>query len=164
MENQRDIIHKNLVCRISNFNIAFFAMIMGFAGAMIVAMKFEEVMEFDFNFSIYFVSFALSLFILVLFLYIIKSFKNFENVAKDFTHHVKFNFFPGVAKILLLFSIAFLGINIFISKILFIIGAFFQLFFTLLILKKWILHETKLETMNPLWFLPIVGNLILPIA
>lgn len=94
MENQRDIIHKNLVCRISNFNIAFFAMIMGFAGAMIVAMKF------DFNFSIYFVSFALSLFIL------------------------------------LLFSIAFLGINIFISKILFIIGAFFQLFFTLLILKK----------------------------
>ena len=34
---------KVLTCRISNFNIAFFAMVMGFAGAMIVAKKFEEV-------------------------------------------------------------------------------------------------------------------------
>jgi len=151
-------------CRIKNFNIAFFAIIMGFAGGTILLEKIEDIFNIGFSYSSYLLYFSLFLFTLVLFFYLIKGIINFGSVKKDFVHSVKSNFFPGISKIILLFSIAFLSIDMFVSKVFWIVGAILQLIFTLIILRRWILHENEIKTMNPLWFLPIVGNIIVPIA
>jgi len=97
-------------------------------------------------------------------LYIIKLFINISDVKNDFNHPVKSNFFPWIWKILLLLAIWFLTINKWLSNLFWISWIIFQSIFTIILFRRWMLHETNINTMNPLWFLPIVWNMIAPIA
>jgi len=39
-----------------------------------------------------------------------------------------------------------------------------QSIFTIIIFRRWMLHEQEIKAMNPLWFLPIVWNILIPVA
>jgi tellurite resistance protein len=52
----------------------------------------------------------------------------------------------------------------FVSQIFFIIGASLHIFFTFYTIKFWINNNLEMQHSNPAWFIPIVGNLIVPIA
>ncbi|MDD3793534.1 MAG: SLAC1 anion channel family protein [Candidatus Gracilibacteria bacterium] len=151
-------------CRISYFNIAFYAAVMGFGGLSITTHKLEMVYNTNTNISHYILFFSIIFFIIVNFLYLLKILLNFDDVRSDFIHPVKSNFFPGIGKIFLIFSIAFLNINIEISKYLWIIGIIWQFIFTVIIFRRWIVKEIDIKDLNPLWFLPIVGNMLAPIV
>jgi tellurite resistance protein len=43
---------------------------------------------------------------------------------------------------------------------LWIIWVIVQFIFTVILFRRWILHEINIKVMNPLWFLPIVWNLL----
>lgn len=151
-------------CRIKFFNIAFFASVMWFWGLALASLKLEQVLKLDFHFWKYLLYFALLYFIITLFLYFIKIFINFSDVKADFSHNVKSNFFPGIWKIFIIFSIWFLHINAEISKYFWIIWVVIQFLFAVILFKRWMLHEHDVKSLNPLWFLPIVWNLLAPIA
>jgi tellurite resistance protein len=51
-----------------------------------------------------------------------------------------------------------------VGNILFIFGAIFHIFFTFYTIKYWIDNNLEMQHSNPAWFIPIVGNLIVPIA
>lgn len=151
--------------RLKYLPISFFSIILGLAGFSIGFQKIEEIFLLNSNFSLVFLIITSLIFILISVLYLLKSILYFSEIKKEFNHPIKLNFFPTISISFLLLSIAYLHFNENISKILWIIGAVLHLIFTIKILSIWI-HHTKFEIkhMNPAWFIPTVGNIIVPIA
>lgn len=104
-------------------------------------------------------------FLLVSFVYIGKVLWHREAVRREFSHPIRINFFPTISINLLLFSIASLPLSATASFYLWIAGAVLHLLFTITIVTAWI-QSTHFEIthMNPSWFIPAVGNIIVPLA
>src|SRR5699024_3126594 len=61
--------------------------------------------------------------------------------------------------------LVFYDMNETISFVLWLIGALIQLFLTLFLLTDLMWKQTlKIEQFNPVWFIPIVGNIVVPLA
>jgi tellurite resistance protein len=138
---------------------------MGLTGMTIALQKMESVFHLPFKASLVFLIADVLLFGLILALFTVRIFKYREEVKKDWRHPVKINFFPAFSIGLLLISIAFLEVNSGISKIFWLAGTGLHLIFTLLILSFWIQHDNiEVKQMNPSWFIPVVGNMMVPVA
>ncbi len=86
-------------------------------------------------------------------------------VLKELHHPVRLSFFPTVSISLVLLSIATLELNHELSAALWMGGSALHLLFTLYVLGAWINHEHfQIQHMNPAWFIPVVGNILVPIA
>ena len=157
---------ENVECnRLKNFSISFFAIVLGLVGFTLVLQKIESILNFYFpvyNYSLYF---TLAVFLIISLIYIAKSIKYPEEIKKEFFHPIKINFFPLLAKIFLILSVIYLSIDMSYSKSFWIVGAILQFIFSIVILSIWI-RNSKLEFhhLSPAWFIPIVGNVIIPIA
>lgn len=151
-------------CRFKFFNIAFFASVMWFWGLALATHKLELVYNTWTHFAHYFLYFTLVYFIIISLAYLIKAIINFSDVKADFNHTVKSNFFPWIWKIFLILAIWFLSINVDLSKIFWLTWVVIQSIFTIIIFRRWMLHEQDIKAMNPLWFLPIVWNMLAPVA
>ena len=151
--------------RLQYFSISFFAAILGIAGFALAIQKAEEALQFSIKLSPYFIFASILMFAIVSTIYIIRFIKFPQEVKKEFNHPIKINFFPLISKIILIFSVIFLSINMNISKYLWIVGAILQFIFTITILSAWIQHtKFDIQHLSPAWFIPIVGSVIVPIA
>ena len=151
--------------RLKNFPISFFAPILGFAGFSLALQKIELLFHISNKISVSFLSFTLLLFVIALAIYALKGVFFGKEIIKEYQHPVKINFFPLISKILLVLSVMFLELNMGTSKWLWIIGVIINTILTISILGEWISKEHfKIEHMSPAWFIPVVGNLIIPIA
>ncbi len=150
--------------RLQFFPIMMFATIMGLGGLTLVYERLTSV----FSFPIYFASLMLvvstSLFFLVLIFYILKLVKFKNEVKKEFSHPIRINFFAAFSISMLILSIDYRHYNLEVSEIFFVFGAFFHIFFTYYTIRFWINNNLEMQHSNPAWFIPIVGNLIVPIA
>ncbi len=139
---------------------------MGLAGFTVAWQKIEQTLQFNWRISVILFGVMLTLFVVFSLMNCIKFIKFPNNSKAEFNDPVKINFFPIIAKVFLLSSIILLGFNlIFLSKIFWIIGTILQLGFTFLILSFW-MHNDKFELkhISPALFIPIVGNILIPIA
>lgn len=100
---------------------------------------------------------------LILIFYAAK-FINHKAVKKEFSHPIRINFFPAISICMLLLSIVFEHLSPTLSKILWTIGAPLHLFFTLYVFRFWIVNNLEINHSNPAWFIPIVGNVLVPIT
>ncbi len=151
--------------RLKNFPISFFSIIMGLTGFTISLQKGIEIIGLKKIFSIFFLFLASSIFVILTLIYLQKIIKYPKEIKKEFHHPVKINFFPTSSISLLLLSIAFLPSSLLISKNLWIAGTTLHLFFSLIIISIWIQNKNfKIEHMNPSWFIPAVGNMLVPIS
>lgn len=85
-------------------------------------------------------------------------------VRAEFHHPIRMNFFPAFSISLLLFSIGFLHLHPDLARVLWWSGALLHLLATLQILHTWINRDLHIHTINSAWFIPVVGNIIVPIA
>jgi len=151
--------------RLKNFPISFLAVVLGLAGFTLALQRSEIIFNLQFHIYNYFLYFTLTVFLLVSLIYIVKLFKFPGEVKKEFNHSIKINFFPILAKVLLILSIIYLSINMQVSRWFWIIGVAFQFIFSIAILSFWIKHSKfEFHHLNPAWFIPIVGFVIIPIA
>ncbi len=151
--------------RLQHFPISFFAMILGMAGFTIAFQRAESILELPFSISPILLIITLLIFVVFILLYLYKMIKFFPEVKEEFNNPVKLSFFPTTSISLLLFSILFLTDHSNISKIFCFIGTLAHFIFTLKIITTWIHHDKfNIKQMNPAWFIPAVGNLIIPIA
>ena len=153
--------------RLQNFHITFFAIVLGMAGFSLAVQKVGgqngtgllPILETPATVLLYI---TIALFALVALIYLLKIVKYPSSLKKEFNHPVKINFFPLIAKIFLVLSVAYLDRDMQISFYLWSIGAVLQF---IAIISIWIRHtHFKIEQMTPGWFIPIVGSLIVPIA
>ncbi len=91
-------------------------------------------------------------------------FKYFSEVKKEFSHPVRINFFAASAISFLLISIVYHPINKDIAFYSFVVGTSMQTFFTFYTIKFWINKNMEIQHSSPAWFIPIVGNVLVPVS
>jgi tellurite resistance protein len=158
-----DIVDAN--ARLKHFPITFFAVVLGFAGYTLAFLKTEEMLKTGHTFSYILLFVSLALLTTVLLFYSLKGVKYPQSVSLEFMHPVRINFFPLLAKILLVISIVFLSINENVSFYFWMSGTLIQFIASIVIVSTWIQHtHFKIEHMTPAWFIPIVGSIMVPVA
>lgn len=147
------------------FPISFFSIVMGLAGLTIAFQRAESILDVTNTFSTYILFIVTFIFLCILLLYFTKLVYFLPSVNEEFNNPVQLSFFPTVSISFLLLSIAFLEVNMEISKYLWMIGTLLHFIATIAVLSIWI-KQSKFEIhhFNPSWFIPIVGNIIVPIA
>lgn len=151
--------------RLKNFPISFFSVMLGLLGFTIANMKAVEILDLNYDISSFLTWFSLGVFLLLLIVFLLKLIFYTKEVTKDFNHPIKINFFPTIGISFLMFSIVFLGKDLTLAKIFWLAGVIIQTTLTFLIVTKW-MHQSifKLQHFNPSWFIPAVGNIIVPLA
>ncbi|AHF03614.1 C4-dicarboxylate ABC transporter [Marichromatium purpuratum 984] len=151
--------------RLAFFPIPFFAMVMGMSGLTIGWEKAQHLLGLDLGITPWLVGFSSLLFLTLALLYAAKLLRHPQAVLAELRHPVKLNFFPTISISLLLLAIAYLPLQQVVSQTLWFAGAALHLTFTLYIVSAWMHHEHfKVQHMNPAWFIPAVGNVLVPIA
>jgi len=150
--------------RLQFFPVMMFAIIMGLSGLSLVFKKLSEVLYFPSIVGTLLGLFSTIVFFIILFTYLSKLLKYKEEVQKEITHPVRVNFFAAISISILLLSVFYRHIFDDLSQIFFIVGAVLHIFFTFYTMKYWINNNFEIQHSNPAWFIPIVGNLIVPIA
>lgn len=151
--------------RLQNFPISWFAVVMGMTGFTIAWHRAEDLLGLSVKPSPVLLGLTITGFVVLLILYLAKTMKYPGQVRAEFAHPVKLNFFPTISIALILLSIALLPYSASVSLSLWSVGAILHLGFTLYVLSAW-LHQPHFEVVhiNPAWFIPIVGNILVPIA
>ena len=151
--------------RLKNFPVNFLAVLLGLMGYSLALQKAEHALGLPVSVYSPFLYFTMTLFLVFLVTYTVKGFKYPQEIKNEFNHPIKINFYPILAKLFLILGIIYFPLNVQLSKSFWIIGALLQFLSSVIILSIWIRH-TKFEIhhLNPAWFIPIVGNVLVPIA
>ena len=149
--------------RLKYFTISFFSIILGLSGLSIATHRAETLFNLP-HIHNWLGLFTAVIYALFLVIYLVKWIKYPEEVSAELNHPVKRSFFATISVSLIMLSIIFLESSPQISKYLLFIGMLAHLFFTLYILSVWIMHEKiDVKHKNPAWFIPVVGNILVPI-
>lgn len=151
--------------RLEHFPINIFALIMGLGGFAIATHKLEMIMGWTDTLSMGAVTFASVMFVVLLTLYGLKLIRYPKAVKAEWGHPIKLSFFPAVSISMLILSICFMAINKQLSFWLWAVGSTVQLITAISVIRYWI-RETHFKEphLNPAWFIPAVGNILVPIA
>ncbi len=151
--------------RLAHFPVSFFSVVMGLSGLAIAWGKASEVFGVSetLHHSLGYV--ALALFILLALVYAAKIVRYPDMVSKELGHPVKLSFVPTISIGLILLSICFVNLHPALSKSMWLAGTVLQLILTLFVVGRWISHQHfEVHHMNPAWFIPAVGNILVPIV
>lgn len=150
---------------VSHFPVTMFATTMGLSGLTIATGKMDWMGPWADTLSMAMAFLTFAIYITILALYTFKSLRHPQAVLQEWDNPIKISFFPAASISLLLLGAAFLPINERISFFLWATGTFFQFFISLAIIHSWINHERyQVIHSTPAWFIPVVGNIIVPIA
>ena len=163
VDEQQKVVVEDTGPRLKFFPIMMFAVVMGFSGLSIAYKKAYEVLGMSpiVYQVLSYVTAAIA--IIIALFYLAKLIKYPQAVKKEFNHPVRVNFFAALSISLLLLAVVFHEYSS-VARVLFIIGAGTQLFFTFYAITYWLNRNIEIGHSNPAWFIPVVGNLIVPIA
>ena len=150
--------------RLQFFPIMMFAIVMGLAGLTLVFKKVSEALYLPSVIYTIMMIGTTIIFFIITFMYLKKIMKHKEEVKKEFSHPIRINFFAASSISILILSMVYKNTIDPIAQIFFIIGAVLHIFFTFYTIRFWINNNLEMQHSNPAWFIPIVGNLIVPIA
>lgn len=105
-----------------------------------------------------------AIFLIISFLYIKKSILHKEAIKQEFSHPVKVNFFAAISISLLMLSIIYKELLPSFGALFWYIGVVGHFYLTMHTIAFWINHNQQLEHSNPAWFIPIVGNVLVPLG
>lgn len=155
---------KKIPNRLEFFPIMMFAIVMGLGGLSLVFKKAHEVLNFSAWIAHSLSAISLAIFTFIVLTYLLKIIKYPSMVKAELAHPIRINFFAAISISLILVSMITKGYNQEVSYVFFLIGAVLHLFFTFYTLRFWITQSVEISHSNPAWFIPIVGNLIVPIG
>jgi len=151
--------------RLAHFPAAFFAMVMGLSGLAIGWEKAQQMLALELPFVPWLIGLSTLVFLVLAGLYAAKLAWHRDAVLAELRHPMRLSFLPTLSISLLLLSVAFLPLSPALSHGLWLVGTPAQLAFTLFIVGAWMHDEhLQLQHLNPAWFIPAVGNVLVPIA
>lgn len=151
--------------RLEHMPVAFFASVMGFSGLTLAWTKAAHVFGLALPVPLVLAGVSAAIFIVLVVAYGLKIAIYPSAVAEEYRHPVKINFLPAISISIVLLSIIALEHAKPLAEPLFLVGTALHLVFTLLILNNWF-NKTHYDTvhLNPAWFIPIVGNVLVPLT
>ncbi|CCQ75168.1 SLAC1 anion channel family protein [Magnetospira sp. QH-2] len=144
--------------------VPLFAVVMGVVGLGLAWRKAHDVLDLSAVPGEAVLLLGGSLFLAILVLYGLKVLRFPAEFKAEMNHPVRANFGAAVSISLLLMASAFLGWNRAVAEGLWMAGAALQLAITLRMLGRWLFEAYEIHHSNPAWFIPVVGNLLVPIA
>ena len=161
---------KDIHCKcqiVKNFSPSWFASVMGTGILAIVSGFFSNYLPILNTFSKILFHFNVFLFFILLIPWLLRWIFFKKEALKDLSHPILSNFYSTIAVGLLVLSANFIiiGKNILVGRLLWIIGAIGTIFFA--ILTPYIMFKgehVKIDHINPAWFIPPVGLIVIPIA
>ena len=88
----------------------------------------------------------------------------FEAVAAEFAHPVRSSFFPAISVAAVVLSIGVRPYALPAAHVLWCTGAALHLVFAVALIRRWILHPQDEGVLTPAWFIPVVGNILVPVG
>jgi tellurite resistance protein len=151
--------------RLRHFPVSFFAMVMGLTGLAIAWDKAQIVFALPVDLGTPILALAAGLFCVLLALYLTKLARYRDAVTAELGHPIHLNFVPTISISLLLLAVGTLPHWPGVAGILWVVGTSLHLLLTLYVMGVWIHHEHfEIHHINPAWFIPVVGNVLVPIA
>jgi len=151
--------------RLAHYPITFFATVMGMLGLTLALHAGERAYGLTIHASHYALLASAALLVAVSTGYGLKLLTHFRMAAWEWHHPVRLAFFPTISISLILMSIATLAEYPAIAGPLWIFGTALQGVLSLLVISDWIGHrDFKPGHMNAAWFIPAVGNILVPVA
>jgi tellurite resistance protein len=151
--------------RLAHYPITFFATVMGMLGLTLALHAGEKAYGLSVHASHYVLLASAALLVAVATGYALKVLTHFKMAAWEWHHPVRLAFFPTISISLILMSIATLAEYPAIAQPLWILGTALQGVLSLLVISDWIGHrDFKPGHMNAAWFIPAVGNILVPVA
>lgn len=151
--------------RLARLPFSIFAVIMGLAGLTIATEKMEQHLGSPHLLSHAMTGFVILLFALLAVLQLMRLARHPQAILTEWRHPVRISFFPAAAIGLLLLAIAVMPHHQNLSFVFWSAGAVLQFILAFMVINTWI-NATHFEPhhVNPAWFIPAVGNVIVPIA
>ncbi len=144
--------------------VPLFAVVMGVSGLGLAWRKAHAVLGVPEAVSHAALAAAALVFVAIALLYAAKAVRCPQAVAAEFAHPVRANFFPAFSISLLLLSRAALPLSHGAALAMWAAGAAIHLGFTLLLVRRWIVRNHDIQHSNPAWFIPVVGNILVPLT
>ncbi|NKQ40416.1 MAG: C4-dicarboxylate ABC transporter [Sulfurovum sp.] len=161
MDKQPESIQLN---RLKFYPIMMFAIVMGISGLTIAYQKASELLGFPSIVGDFMMHIALVLFCIISIFYIAKIVKYPKIVLKEWNHPVRINFFSAVSISMLMLNIITKHDYSMLSTVFWYAGASMHMFMTLYTISFWINHNQEVDNSNPAWFIPVVGNVLVPVG
>ena len=150
---------------LEHYPVTLFTVVMGMAGLTLALRAGEQSLGLT-NFAsgaAYLLT--LALFVVIASGYVAKAIRVPHAVRAEWSHPVKLAFFPAISIGLLLLATATLPISPMAAHVMWLTGAVGQGLLTLAVISGWIGSRSFLHGhLSPAWFIPAVGNVIVPIA
>ncbi|SEH33576.1 SLAC1 anion channel family protein [Magnetospirillum fulvum] len=151
--------------RLHDFPVSFFSTVMGMSGLTIALHKLEKTLSLGDGISLGLFALSLALFVVLAGLYLLKLVRYPAAIAEEWRHPVRISFFPTISVGLILLGTAAQPVDLDLARLLWGVGAGAHLLLTIAVMSSWI-NQTHYEIAhsNPAWFIPVVGNIVVPIA
>ena len=151
--------------RLAHLPVSFFSTVMGMTGLTIAWQKAHPALGASDLVWQGLAVLSSALFVALLLVYGVKFSRHPNEVAAEWKHPVRVNFFPTISISLLLLGIVWLETAPAMAMALWAAGSVIHLLFTFAILSSWMYHtHYDIKHANPGWFIPVVGNLFVPIC
>lgn len=150
--------------RLENFPIMMFAIVMGLSGLSIAYQKASHLFHFTRLIPNVLAGLTSVVFVVIAATYIAKYVKFRAEVKHEFSHPVRINFFAAIPISLLLLAVMYQEINLQVATVLWWAGMLLQAYLTLYTISFWINRNLEIQSSNPAWFIPIVGNVLVPVG
>jgi len=151
--------------KLRHFPVSWFATVMGLAGLAMAWHNTRALFKAPAFISATLTVFASAVFVLLAAFYAAKFVKHRDEVVKEWRHPVRVNFVPTLSIGLVLLGTAYASVLPDLSFWLWAIGSGLNLVLTLYVISFWLNHTGfQIQHMNPAWFIPVVGNILVPVA
>ena len=149
---------------LENFSPSLFTSVMGIAGLAISWRVAHGSVAVNYNVGEVLAVAAFILFAILSILYVVKALAFKDAFFRDFRKIERLCFVPAIPTSCLLLSILARPYDSEVATILWVFAAPVNLLLAVIIVKRWLFEEQKIESMTAVWFFPIVGNAVVPIA
>ncbi len=150
---------------LAHLPVALFSTVMGTGGLALAWHKAAGVLGWPSAVGQGLTLLASLLLVIVGLLYALKWLRHPAEARAERKHPVKMNFVPTLSIGILLVAGAWLPSSPAAALPLWTLGALLHLSFTLVTMSAWIHHDHfEIQHLNPVWFIPVVGNIIVPLA
>ncbi len=151
--------------RLEFFPVTIFSIVMGLSGLALAWQKAQHVLDLNLGLNFPLAGLSVGIFVILAVFYITKLVKHPNAVKAELKHPVKLSFFPAISISLILLGTVLLNIMPDLAKPVWWAGVVLQFILLLYVFSSWVNHE-HFETahVNPSWFIPAVGNVVVPIA
>ena len=150
--------------RLQFFPVMMFAITMGLSGLTIAWQKAGAWLGMPKSIGEYLLYIDTAVFAVILLTYLIKAIVYPKEVAEEWNHPVRINFFAAISISLLMLAIIYKEEYRQIALYVWYAGTAMHTFLTLYTISRWINHNQEINHSNPAWFIPIVGNLLVPVG